>query len=107
MTQHEAAEEHQGERGQLVIMTHTAPTGNFRAAVAQMDRLSCVAAPIFGPLTGYQTYLANKYGGYFPFGDAKDTPSYLATIVAPFFYLWIPLEIRNDGWGSLANTATA
>jgi len=43
--QHEAAEEHQGERVQLVIMTHTALTGNFRAAAAQMDRLGCLAAP--------------------------------------------------------------
>ena len=29
----------------LVIMTHTALTGAFRAAAADMDRLGCVAAP--------------------------------------------------------------
>jgi homoserine dehydrogenase len=45
LIQHEAPEEHQGERVQLVIMTHTAPTGNFRAAAAQLDRLGCVAPP--------------------------------------------------------------
>ena len=30
---------------QLVIMTHTVPTGSFRTAAAQLDRLTCVAAP--------------------------------------------------------------
>ena len=29
----------------LVIMTHTALTGDFRAAAAAIDRLDCVAAP--------------------------------------------------------------
>ena len=43
--QHEAPEEHEGERVHLVIMTHTAPTGSFRAAVAGIDRLRCVAPP--------------------------------------------------------------
>jgi homoserine dehydrogenase len=41
--QHEAPEE--GNRVQLVIMTHTAPTGSFMAAAADMDRLTCIAAP--------------------------------------------------------------
>jgi homoserine dehydrogenase len=43
--QHEALEEHEGDVVPLVIMTHTASTGSFRAAVADIDRLSCVAAP--------------------------------------------------------------
>jgi homoserine dehydrogenase len=43
--QHEAPEEHEGERVHLVIMTHTAPTGGFRAATASIDGLGCVAAP--------------------------------------------------------------
>jgi homoserine dehydrogenase len=51
--QHEAPDEEEGNRVQLVIMTHTAPTGEFRAAAAQMDRLTCVAAP----------------GVYYPVGD--------------------------------------
>ncbi len=42
--QHEAPEEQDG-RVQLVIMTHTASTGNFRATAAGLDRLRCVAAP--------------------------------------------------------------
>jgi homoserine dehydrogenase len=43
--QHEAPDEVEGTRVQLVIMTHTAPTGAFRSAAADLDRLSCLAAP--------------------------------------------------------------
>jgi homoserine dehydrogenase len=42
--QHEAPDEEEGNRVQLVIMTHTAPTGEFRVAAAQLDRLTCVGA---------------------------------------------------------------
>jgi homoserine dehydrogenase len=51
--QHEAPDEAEGTRVQLVIMTHTAPTGAFRAAAAELDRLPCLAAP----------------GAYYPVGD--------------------------------------
>ena len=43
--QHEAAEEHEGERVQLVIMTHTARVDQFKSAAASLDRLNTVAAP--------------------------------------------------------------
>ena len=43
--QHEAPEEHEGDKVHLVIMTHTVPTGAFRAAVAALDALSCVSPP--------------------------------------------------------------
>lgn len=43
--QHEAPENHEGGRVPLVIMTHTALTGDFRMAVAELDRLGCVAPP--------------------------------------------------------------
>ena len=43
--QHEAPDEAEGTRVQLVIMTHTAATGAFRSAAADMERLGCVAAP--------------------------------------------------------------
>jgi homoserine dehydrogenase len=42
--QHESPEE-PGVKVQLVIMSHTAPTGAFRAAVADIDLLTCVAGP--------------------------------------------------------------
>jgi homoserine dehydrogenase len=43
--QHEAPEEHEGEKVVLVIMTHTAPTGGFRQALSGVDRLACVVPP--------------------------------------------------------------
>ncbi|HEY7308494.1 MAG TPA: homoserine dehydrogenase [Gemmataceae bacterium] len=43
--QHEAPEDHEGGRVHLVIMTHTAVTGDFRAAVSDLDRLDRVAPP--------------------------------------------------------------
>ncbi len=43
--QHEAPEDHEGGRVHLVIMSHTALTGDFRAAVAELDRLQRVVPP--------------------------------------------------------------
>jgi homoserine dehydrogenase len=43
--QHEAPEDEEGGRVHLVIMTHTALTGDFRAAVAELDRLDRVVWP--------------------------------------------------------------
>jgi homoserine dehydrogenase len=43
--QHEAPDEVEGMRVQLVIMTHTAPTGAFRAAATDLNRLVWLAAP--------------------------------------------------------------
>ncbi|HEV3261769.1 MAG TPA: homoserine dehydrogenase [Gemmataceae bacterium] len=43
--QHEALDEQEGDTVPLVIMTHTALTGDFRAAVVEIDRLGCVTAP--------------------------------------------------------------
>jgi homoserine dehydrogenase len=43
--QHEIPDEPEGQRVQLVIMTHTAPAGQFRAACTRLGHLACVAAP--------------------------------------------------------------
>ena len=43
--QHEAFDGHEGEAVPLVIMTHTARTGSFGAAIAEINQLECVAAP--------------------------------------------------------------
>src|SRR5262245_12688856 len=49
--QHEALEDHEGDTVPLVIMTHTATTGDFVAAVADIDRLPCVtAASVYYPV---------------------------------------------------------
>jgi homoserine dehydrogenase len=43
--QPETDDEQEGDTVTLVIMTHTALTGNFRAALTSINRLPCVAAP--------------------------------------------------------------
>jgi homoserine dehydrogenase len=43
--QHESPEDHEGDTVPLVIMTHTALTGEFRKALAGIDDLPSVAAP--------------------------------------------------------------
>jgi homoserine dehydrogenase len=43
--QHEAPEDHEGATVILVIMTHTALTGNFRGAVKDIDGLECMTPP--------------------------------------------------------------
>jgi homoserine dehydrogenase len=44
--QHEAPDEAEGQRVHLVIMTHTAPTGQFRAACEKLDRLTHLGGPV-------------------------------------------------------------
>jgi homoserine dehydrogenase len=43
--QHEALEDHEGQVVPLVIMTHYAPTGQFRDAVRQINVLKGVVPP--------------------------------------------------------------
>jgi homoserine dehydrogenase len=45
LIQHKAPDEVEGMRVQLVIMTHTAPTGAFRSAATDLNRLAWLAAP--------------------------------------------------------------
>src|SRR5262249_22045097 len=45
VVQHEALDEHEGDTVPLVIMTHTALTEQFRAAVEQLNRLRSITAP--------------------------------------------------------------
>jgi hypothetical protein len=61
---------------------------------------------IVGPITGYELYLANKYGGYFPNsqGDPEVNPGFTGTFANPYFIIWVPVEVRSDGLGSLPNT---
>jgi hypothetical protein len=64
-------------------------------------------APIYGPLTGYDTYIVNKDGGYNWASDPTGDSFYVATING-VFALWIPLEITQyDGYGALGNMNSA
>lgn len=61
---------------------------------------------IFGPLSGYELYLANKYGGYAFGGHPKDSPAFTnVAVTGDFeFLLRVPVEASlRDGYGSLPN----
>lgn len=65
-------------------------------------------APIFGPLTGFQAFLANLFGGYAFNQDPRIAPDYSAGVVTFSFGLRIPVEIHhNNGLGALANQNSA
>lgn len=66
--------------------------------------------PLVGPMSGYDLYIVNKYGGYAFVNDAKQSPIYAATTGAgatggsTTFCLFLPVEIvRRDALGSLPN----
>jgi hypothetical protein len=64
-------------------------------------------APIYGPLDGYATYIANLVGGYAFKMDPAQSPWFSSTINGAFF-LRIPIEIsHHDGLGALANQNSA
>lgn len=77
--------------------------------VIQSVTLSDVnGAPIFGPVSGYELYLINKYGGYMFAADPKSDPDYSATGITMNFALRIPVEVnRQSGFGSLGNQNAA
>lgn len=59
---------------------------------------------IYNPLTGYETYLVNKYGGYVFWADPILAPDYNSGLMTFNFALRIPFEISaSDGLGSLSN----
>lgn len=60
--------------------------------------------------TGYELFLANKYGGYRvgAANDPRSTAFYAAAVPSATFMLRIPLELRErDGLGSLPNQNAA
>lgn len=64
-------------------------------------------APIYGPLDGYATYIANIVGGYAFRQDPAQSPWFVSTINGAFF-LRVPIEIsHHDALGSLANQNSA
>jgi hypothetical protein len=69
-------------------------------------------ASIFGPFTGWDAYIANKYGGYTFCDDPRHSPVYRldtltgtnATASSTAFVLRIPVElVQRDGLGALPN----
>lgn len=65
---------------------------------------------IIVPLTGYQIYLANKYGCQYaqsPYSDNRLGRQYAATAPSAHFFMQIPLEIdAANGYGSIPALAS-
>jgi len=62
---------------------------------------------IYNPLSGYETFLVNKYGGYAYMGDPTQHPDYDDDEIAWNFALRIPFEISAaDALGCLSNQNT-
>lgn len=73
------------------------------SVLSSVQLLDTNGFPIYGPLTGYQTYLANTFGAYKGYNDPTVHPDFSASI-NPSFVLRIPVEITGwDGFGSLSN----
>ncbi len=77
-------------------------------ALGAITLLDTNGAPIFGPLTGFNTFLTNLYGGYAYQQDARTLPNYKsiekATKGGFRFQLRIPIEIsHHDGTGCIGN----
>lgn len=75
------------------------------SALSEIFLADVNGAPIVGPVSGYDLFLINKWGGYAGYGDPSLSPNYSAPTSGNFsFTLRIPLELGSrDGVGSLAN----
>jgi hypothetical protein len=62
----------------------------------------------FFQLSGYNTFLANLYGGYSFLTDPRLAPDYSAAVTAENLILRVPIEVfHNNGLGSLPNQNAA
>ncbi len=71
--------------------------------------------PIVGPMTGWDLYVCNKYGGYSFIDDPKQSPVYSAPVTGSgtaagsfTFILRLPIEIvHRDALGALPNKSSS
>jgi hypothetical protein len=71
--------------------------------------------PLTGPFTGYDLYIAVKYGGYAFQDDAKMSPAFTAPVTGTgatagtfAWVLWLPVEfIKRDARGALTNKSSS
>lgn len=85
------------------------------SSIDEVSLIDVNGAPIVGPLSGYDLYLVNKYGGYNKgTADPKQSPAYSGVATGAgasgnFAYVMrLPVEVSGrDGLGSLANQNAA
>lgn len=103
-------------RAILLRVTASGGSGSGTPAVADEDAPFNVLADVtlndvngrslIGPLSGFDLYLANKWGGYAYAVDAKSAPGYSAPATSGDFdfILRLPVEVSlRDGLGALPN----
>jgi hypothetical protein len=84
------------------------------SAIQEIALLDVNGAPIVGPISGYDLYLINKYGGYSYSSEPKQSP-YFTDVAAGAngsgnfrFLLRLPIEVSaRDGLGALPNQNAA
>lgn len=80
------------------------------SALQDISIMDVNGQPIVGPISGYDLYLINKYGGY-NLGDPKLSPAFTNNLAASgnaTFKLWLPIEIsQRDALGCLGNQNAA
>lgn len=75
-------------------------------AIQEVTLLDTNGAPIFGPLSGFNTFLSNLYGGYAYQQDIRNLPTFNAGATSGNFrfQVRIPIEIsHHDGTGCIGN----
>lgn len=84
------------------------------SVIQEISVIDVNGAPIFGPVSGHDLYLINKYSGHAWSADPKVSPAYSAPVVGASasgnfsLMLRIPIEISaRDGLGSLPNQNAA
>lgn len=81
------------------------------SVIQQIQLMDVNGAPLCGPLSGHDLFLANKYGGYKWSPDPRQSPYYSAVAGTGggfSFALYIPVEIsRRDALGALPNQNAA
>ncbi|MFI5534707.1 hypothetical protein ACIA8O_39855 [Kitasatospora sp. NPDC051853] len=96
-----------GGSGAGVTATEDSPW----SAISEIALIDVNGAPIVGPFSGYDLYLANKYGGYAFGSDPKATPMYSAVSGTGGNWrmlLRVPVEISaREGLGALPNANAA
>lgn len=81
--------------------------GDFPFNIFALVRLTDTnGAPIF-ELSGYNTLLADTYGGYAGAPDPRVDPDYSATAASPNIEPYVPLELDPSGLGSPANLSAS
>ncbi len=97
----------------LEVTTTTAGTGSPAGAgdypfnIFALVRLTDTnGAPIY-ELSGYNTLLADTYGGYAGAPDPRTDPDYASSATSPAIEPYVPLELDETGLGSPANLSAS